>query len=231
MMHLIIPYNQHYEFDWLERCALCRPRPCDNEPRLSAPAVSSTGGCQKMDGCSTVVQKMKLLLYTLDPWTSSNSFSFCLVDNFWSTPRSSVLQGSFSEEFFRLGRPCCFYLFLLIFNKKIPTRSTVLLVSSTKCCLRHLDSASARENRDTVFCQVNFFHHSNIWELLCNHCNVLCQLNNALFNWQRVPEKMWCRKKSRNRSRSDFWVLSRTGAFASQLYFADVECWMLNAKC
>ena len=136
---------------------VCRPRPCDNEPRLSAPAVSSTGGCQKMDGCSTVVQKMKLLLYTLDPWTSSNSFSFCLVDNFWSTPRSSVLQGSFSEEFFRLGRPCCFYLFLLIFNKKIPTRSTVLLVSSTKCCLRHLDSASARENRDTVFCQVDFF--------------------------------------------------------------------------
>ena len=117
-MHLIVLYNQHYEFDWLERCALCRPRPCDNEPRLSAPAVSSTGGCQKMDGCSTVVQKMKLLLYTLDPWTSSNSFSFCLVDNFWSTPRSSVLQGSFSEEFFRLGRPCCFYLFLLIFNTK-----------------------------------------------------------------------------------------------------------------
>ena len=33
-------------------------------------------------------------------------------------------------------------------------RSTVLLVASTKCCLRHPDSASARENRDTVFCQM-----------------------------------------------------------------------------
>ena len=30
----------------------------------------------------------------------------------------------------------------------------MLLVSSTKCCLRHPDSASARENRDTVFCQM-----------------------------------------------------------------------------
>ena len=33
-------------------------------------------------------------------------------------------------------------------------RSTVLLVSSTKSCLRHPESASARENRDTVFCQM-----------------------------------------------------------------------------
>ena len=33
-------------------------------------------------------------------------------------------------------------------------RSTVLLVSSTKCVLRHPDSASARETRDTVFCQM-----------------------------------------------------------------------------
>ena len=33
-------------------------------------------------------------------------------------------------------------------------RSTVLLVASTKCCLRHPESASARENRDTVFCQM-----------------------------------------------------------------------------
>ena len=33
-------------------------------------------------------------------------------------------------------------------------RSTVLLVSSTKCVLRHPDSVSARENRDTVFCQM-----------------------------------------------------------------------------
>ena len=41
-------------------------------------------------------------------------------------------------------------------------RSTVLLVSSTKCCLRHLDSASARENRDTVFCQVSLFQFS-LW--------------------------------------------------------------------
>ena len=36
----------------------------------------------------------------------------------------------------------------------IDVRSTVLLVSSTKCVLRHPDSASARENRDTVFCQM-----------------------------------------------------------------------------
>ena len=34
------------------------------------------------------------------------------------------------------------------------SRSTVLLVSSTKCVLRHPDSVSARENRDTVFCQM-----------------------------------------------------------------------------
>ena len=33
-------------------------------------------------------------------------------------------------------------------------RSTVLLVASTKCVLRHPDSASARETRDTVFCQM-----------------------------------------------------------------------------
>lgn len=33
-------------------------------------------------------------------------------------------------------------------------RSTVLLVSSTKCVLRHPESVSARENRDTVFCQM-----------------------------------------------------------------------------
>ena len=147
----------------MERCALCRPRPCDNEPRLSAPAVSSTGGCQKMDGCSTVVQKMKLLLYTLDPWTSSNSFSFCLVDNFWSTPRSSVLQGSFSEEFFRLGRPCCFYLFLLIFNNK-------KFRPGRPCCLcPRQNAASGISTRPQLgktgtpsFARWTSFNHSNI---------------------------------------------------------------------
>ncbi|XP_076263853.1 alpha-catenin related isoform X1 [Rhynchophorus ferrugineus] len=38
--------------------------------------------------------------------------------------------------------------------RQVLERSTMMLLTSSKTCLRHPDSASARENRDTVFCQM-----------------------------------------------------------------------------
>ncbi|GAB6031139.1 myosin 3, variant 4 [Chamberlinius hualienensis] len=38
--------------------------------------------------------------------------------------------------------------------RQVLERSTMLLLTSSKTCLRHSDSKSARENRDTVFCQM-----------------------------------------------------------------------------
>ncbi|KAL1130353.1 hypothetical protein AAG570_013291, partial [Ranatra chinensis] len=38
--------------------------------------------------------------------------------------------------------------------RQVLERSTMLLLTSSKTCLRHPDSATCRENRDTVFCQM-----------------------------------------------------------------------------
>ncbi|XP_022186503.2 alpha-catulin isoform X2 [Nilaparvata lugens] len=38
--------------------------------------------------------------------------------------------------------------------RQVLERSTMLLLTSSKACLRHPDSTSSRENRDTVFCQM-----------------------------------------------------------------------------
>lgn len=38
--------------------------------------------------------------------------------------------------------------------RQVLERSTMMLLTSSKTCLRHQDSLSARENRDTVFCQM-----------------------------------------------------------------------------
>ncbi|KAJ2947810.1 hypothetical protein O0L34_g9599 [Tuta absoluta] len=38
--------------------------------------------------------------------------------------------------------------------RNVLERSTLMLLTSSKTCLRHPGSASARENRDTVFCQM-----------------------------------------------------------------------------
>ncbi|XP_075214953.1 alpha-catenin related [Lycorma delicatula] len=38
--------------------------------------------------------------------------------------------------------------------RQVLERSTMLLLTSSKACLRHPDSSSSRENRDTVFCQM-----------------------------------------------------------------------------
>lgn len=38
--------------------------------------------------------------------------------------------------------------------RQVLERSTILLLTSSKTCLRHPDSMDARENRDTVFCQM-----------------------------------------------------------------------------
>ncbi|KAG8226305.1 hypothetical protein J437_LFUL002744 [Ladona fulva] len=38
--------------------------------------------------------------------------------------------------------------------RQVLERSTVMLLTSSKACLRHPDCPSARENRDTVFCQM-----------------------------------------------------------------------------
>ncbi|XP_054277543.1 alpha-catulin isoform X2 [Macrosteles quadrilineatus] len=38
--------------------------------------------------------------------------------------------------------------------RQVLDRSTMLLLTSSKACLRHPDSSSSRENRDTVFCQM-----------------------------------------------------------------------------
>lgn len=38
--------------------------------------------------------------------------------------------------------------------RQVLERSTILLLTSSKACLRHPDSMDARENRDTVFCQM-----------------------------------------------------------------------------
>ncbi|KAK9497281.1 hypothetical protein O3M35_004629 [Rhynocoris fuscipes] len=38
--------------------------------------------------------------------------------------------------------------------RQVLDRSTILLLTSSKTCLRHPDSTSCRENRDTVFCQM-----------------------------------------------------------------------------
>ena len=74
-----------------------------------------------------------------------------------------------SSHFERNKSPLHQQLLLLLLSLSfylLIKRSTVLLVSSTKCCLRHLDSTSARENRDTVFCQV--------LSLLLSLCICLC---------------------------------------------------------
>lgn len=38
--------------------------------------------------------------------------------------------------------------------RQVLERSTMMLLTSSKTCLRHPECPSARENRDTVFCQM-----------------------------------------------------------------------------
>ncbi|GAB6029512.1 myosin 3 [Chamberlinius hualienensis] len=42
----------------------------------------------------------------------------------------------------------------MVAARQILQRSTTVLLTSSKTCLRHMDCQSARENRDTVFCQM-----------------------------------------------------------------------------
>ncbi|XP_033207720.1 alpha-catulin isoform X2 [Belonocnema kinseyi] len=73
--------------------------------------------------------------------------------------------------------------------RQVLERSTMMLLTSSKACLRHPDCASAKENRDTVFCQMR--RAMDLIHYVVKDGVVECSESESYWNSQVLQQEDW----------------------------------------